>query len=109
MITIVKGSDPRLVVVLQQKDNCGVMPLNITSTMVVSYVYKDLQGVKTKTGLPSVEVIDAAYGKILINLTDLETEKMKIGTLDFDIYVDDGGDRLIWRFIGKVNVQDRVR
>lgn len=108
MINIVKGSDPRLVVTLQQKDNCGIMPLNITSGMVVSCVYKDLQGVKTKTGA-TVEVTDPVYGKLLIHFTDAETEKMKLGNLDFDIYVDEGSERLIWRFIGKVQVQDRVR
>lgn len=77
--------------------------------MVISCVYKDLQGVKTKTGLPTVEVLDAVYGKIMVHFNDVETEKLKIGVLDFDIYVEDGADRLIWRFIGKVNVQDRVR
>jgi hypothetical protein len=108
MITITRGSDPKLVVVLQQKDSCGIMPLSITNDMVISFVYKDLTGVKTKVD-PAIEVMEAVYGKIVVNFTDEETEAMRTGNLDFDVYVDKGPERLIWRFVGKVTVQDRVR
>lgn len=110
MITFIRGTDPKLAITLQQKDSCGdVMPLPISEFMEISVVYKDLTGRRVKDSNSGVNIESAVYGKISISFNDEETEKMRLGTLDFDVHVDEGSINLIWPFIGKVTVRDRLR
>lgn len=109
MITLVRGTDPRLLITLQQKDSCGeVRPVVITNSMVITFTYRDLLGIKNKTIATGVSVFNASLGKIVINFTDVDTTRLKLGVLDFDIVVDEGPERLIWRFFGQVTVQSGV-
>lgn len=109
MIKIVRGTDPKLAITLQQKDDCGeVEPMPITNTMVVSFIYKDLIGKKTKTSTSGVEITEPVYGKLSVSFTDIETEKMRLGTLDFDVQVEEGETKLIWNFVGKITVQGQI-
>jgi hypothetical protein len=109
MIILVKGSDPRLIFTLQQKDNFGeVRPVPITNSMVIAVTYRDLIGLKTKTTASGVSILNAPFGKILVSFTDIETNKFKLGTMDVDISLTEGEETMVWQFIGDITAQSRV-
>jgi hypothetical protein len=110
MIVIIKGSDPRFLVTLKTQDNCNVIKtLALLNTMTFKLVYKDLTGLKEKLITTGIAIHDAAYGELAISFTDVETELMKVGVLDFDVHVLEGTTNLIWQFTGEVTVRDRKR
>jgi hypothetical protein len=109
MLDIVKGSDPRIAITLQTSDRGMFSPYDIT-TKTISVKYKDSTNVLvTKNTAPSIEIIDAVYGKLSLNLTDTDTEALKIGKLNLDVYVEEAGETLIWKLVGQINVIDRIR
>jgi hypothetical protein len=106
---ITKGSDIELSVFLQIQDCNGiVLPYDLTGK-TVSCLYRDAANVLVTKISPDVAVLNAVSGNISITLTDTETDALKVGFLVFDIRVDDGSDRKIWRFEREVTVRDRVR
>lgn len=109
MLDIIKGSDPRIAITLQTSECEMVLPYDLTGK-TVTVKYKDSTGVLvSKTGTPSITILDAVYGKISLNLTDIDTESLKIGKLSLDVYIEESGETLIWKLIDQINVVDRIR
>lgn len=110
MLTIIRGSDISVSVILQKKYSTGIVfPDNLTGK-TISVVYKDSSNnVVTKTTPTDVSITDATLGRFVWNISDTESETFKVGNLDFDVYADLGTERVIYKFVGQISVKDRIR
>lgn len=103
MITIVKGEDKEITVRLKVKDDG---PLDLTNK-VITVKYKDTANVvQTVAG---VLVGTAPQGRFKFSLTDAQTELLKIGNFEFDVYLTEGSVENIYKSSGLVMVKDKIR
>lgn len=110
-MVITKGSDVKIGVILSRKNKLtGVSRVEDLAGKTVTAVYKDGANalVTLTVGGGGIEIEDAPYGEINLVLNDTQTLALAEGSFDFDVYVDDGPNRSIWRFIGKVTVEEKL-
>jgi hypothetical protein len=106
---IIKGADVDLSIFLQIQEANGItLPYDLTSK-TVSVSYKNSSNVLVTKVDPQVEVVDAVYANVILHLTDVDTEALKVGFFDFDVIVVEASDTKIWKFEKSVTVKDRVR
>jgi len=103
MITIVKGEDKEITVRLKVKDDG---PLDLTNK-VITIKYKDVNNVVQT--LPGTLVGLATSGRFKFNLTDAQTELLKLSNFEFDVYLTEGSVENIYKSTGLVMVKDKIR
>jgi hypothetical protein len=111
MLTITKGSDVKIGVILTRKNALtGISkPEDLTGKTVTAYYKNGADVLVTKT-VPGngISIDDAVYGGLSVVLSDTDTAALAEGGFDFDVHVEDGPDKSIWRFVGKVVVEERI-
>lgn len=110
-MVITKGSDVKIGVILSRKNKLtGVSRVEDLTGKTVTAVYKNQAGtlITNTVGSGGIEIEDAVYGELNVVLNDTATLALAEGSFDFDVYVDDGANRSIWRFIGKVTVEEKL-
>lgn len=106
---IIKGADVDLSIFLQIRDANGItLPYDLTAK-TVSVSYKNTNNVLVTKVAPDVDVVDPVYANVILKLTDVDTEALKVGFFDFDVIVVEAADTKIWKFEKSVTVKDRVR
>lgn len=103
MKTIVKGEDKEITVRLKVKDDG---PLDLTNK-VITVKYKDNANVVQTLSAAVVGV--ATSGRFKFDLTDAQTELLKIGNFEFDVYLTEGTKENIYKSSGLVIVKDKIR
>lgn len=102
---IVKGDDAVISFTIRDSQK---YPLDLTGKVI--QVKSKVNGVLTTYESPDVIVVNAVHGKVQLKLNDTNTELLKAGSFDFDVYIDpDTTTTRIIRVIGKVPVEDRLR
>ena len=99
---IIKGED--IVLDISVRTDSGD-PFDLTGKTAV---VKSKVG-STLTTFPTVDIVNAVRGKITLGLSDTETETLKTGFFDFDLYLTEGAETRIVQFRNAVSVVDRLR
>lgn len=110
MISLIQGEDKTFIVKIQTSNGDAYDLSNITE---IDACFKNTDGTnlnKTLTG-NAITIVDSApqNGKIRIRLEETETALLKKGSeLDFEILLDESGEKTILQFLAQLEVLARV-